>query len=179
MPNAANDGDSFHVHANGEEYIFRLYYVDTPETDLSFKDRVQEQADYFGLSVEDTVRLGKKAAEFTDRQLRGHPFTIITRWQDAEGRSRLPRHYAFIIVNDKDLSEELVREGLARVFGVKVVKPDGTTTRAEEEKLLALQREAKAAHRGAWANATDTSAEPTNGLPRMPSLPTIQPHGTH
>jgi len=26
-----NDGDSFHVKHKGKEYIFRLYFVDTPE----------------------------------------------------------------------------------------------------------------------------------------------------
>ena len=33
VPNAANDGDSFHVNANGKQYMFRLYFVDAPETD--------------------------------------------------------------------------------------------------------------------------------------------------
>ena len=28
----ANDGDSFHISVAGKEYIFRLYFVDTPET---------------------------------------------------------------------------------------------------------------------------------------------------
>jgi hypothetical protein len=27
----ANDGDSFHVEADGEERLFRLYFVDTPK----------------------------------------------------------------------------------------------------------------------------------------------------
>ena len=30
--NPANDGDSFHVEHQGREHIFRLYFVDTPET---------------------------------------------------------------------------------------------------------------------------------------------------
>jgi len=29
--NSFNDGDSFHVSHKGKEYIFRLYFVDTPE----------------------------------------------------------------------------------------------------------------------------------------------------
>lgn len=32
LENASNDGDSFHVKADGEEYLFRLYHVDTPES---------------------------------------------------------------------------------------------------------------------------------------------------
>ena len=46
LPNAANDGDSFHVRAEGREYIFRLYFVDTPETDDGIPERVKEQAKY-------------------------------------------------------------------------------------------------------------------------------------
>jgi len=35
LPNAANDGDSFHVRRRrGGKYIFRLYFVDAPETDI-------------------------------------------------------------------------------------------------------------------------------------------------
>ena len=30
IENESNDGDSFHVKADGEERIFRLYFVDTP-----------------------------------------------------------------------------------------------------------------------------------------------------
>ena len=32
ITNKANDGDSFHVQANGTEYLVRLYFVDAPET---------------------------------------------------------------------------------------------------------------------------------------------------
>ena len=32
IPNKANDGDSFHVRANDNEYLVRLYFVDAPET---------------------------------------------------------------------------------------------------------------------------------------------------
>ena len=33
IENESNDGDSFHVEADGEEKIFRLYFVDTPESE--------------------------------------------------------------------------------------------------------------------------------------------------
>jgi hypothetical protein len=33
MDNVSNDGDSFHVKADGEERIFRLYFADTPEAE--------------------------------------------------------------------------------------------------------------------------------------------------
>ena len=33
ITNPANDGDSFHVSAGEKEYLFRLYFVDAPETE--------------------------------------------------------------------------------------------------------------------------------------------------
>jgi endonuclease YncB( thermonuclease family) len=79
---------------------------------------------------------------------------VTTRWDDARGRSKLPRYYAFVTVNKQDLAELLVRAGLARVFGEKAVTPAGLSTHGEQEKLLQLERDAKANHRGAWSYAT-------------------------
>ena len=53
------DADSFHVKAAGQEYIFRLYFVDAPETDMSIAERVREQAQYFGLTLGQTITLGE------------------------------------------------------------------------------------------------------------------------
>src|SRR5689334_22434868 len=96
----ANDGDSFHVQHNGHEYIFRLYFVDTPETEDDFPERVAEQATYFGVSHRRALELGRAAARFTAREL-GEHFTVVTRWDDARGRSKLPRNYAFIVTGEK------------------------------------------------------------------------------
>ena len=35
-PDQYKDGDSFHVLHDGKSHIFRLYFVDCPETDTSF-----------------------------------------------------------------------------------------------------------------------------------------------
>ena len=53
IPNASNDGDSFHVKPSNiktRRYLFRLYFVDTPESEKSLPERLQEQADYFGIA---------------------------------------------------------------------------------------------------------------------------------
>ena len=44
LENQSNDGDSFHVKADGEEYLFRLYHVDTPESEIdsAVADRVAD-----------------------------------------------------------------------------------------------------------------------------------------
>ena len=38
-PEEHRDGDSFHIKYGQREFIMRLYFVDTPETDDSFPDR--------------------------------------------------------------------------------------------------------------------------------------------
>ena len=40
VSNPSNDGDSFHVRADNKEYIFRLYFVDAPETDAASPARL-------------------------------------------------------------------------------------------------------------------------------------------
>ncbi len=69
LQNESNDGDSFHVRAGGKEYIFRLYFVDTPETDASIPDRVAEQAKYFHVTVPQTLQIGIEAERFTRARL--------------------------------------------------------------------------------------------------------------
>jgi hypothetical protein len=52
IENESNDGDSFHLKADGEEHIFRLYFVDTPEAEEGgyVEKRVTEQAETFGIT---------------------------------------------------------------------------------------------------------------------------------
>ena len=146
----SNDGDSFHVMHKGKEYIFRLYFVDCPEENNFFPDRVAEQARYFGLSEKETLALGATAARFTREQLKG-PFTVSTRWEDAKGSSQLTREFANITVNGKDLAELLVENGLARIYGMREAVAD------PEQKLhhlRQLESRAKSRHVGAWAPHT-------------------------
>ena len=167
-PNPANDGDSFHVLCNGREYIFRLYFVDTPETDNGIPKRVDEQAAYFRISKQSAVAIGLTAKQFTATRLSGS-FTVITRWEDAKGRSRLSRSFAFVRVNGRDLGEALVESGLARIYGARTRLPDGTTSANERTKLQNLERQAKAARRGAWAYSTNIPNAP------LPSKSTSSP----
>lgn len=153
LPNRANDGDSFHVQHKGKEYIFRLYFVDCPETDNSFPDRVSEQADYFHITHAQAITIGKAATRFTAEKLHD-PFTVITRMDDAMGRSHLPRYYAFILINSKqDLGELLVEHGLARIHGEHATKPTGTPAKVEVSLLKNLESRAKKNRAGAWAES--------------------------
>jgi len=117
------DGDSFMAEtADGERIVFRLYFVDAPETDDRYPKRNAEQAKVFG--VKDVRPLGEKARGFTRKFLR-KGFTATTRHQRAAGMSGLPRSYAFVEVDGELLSEALLRAGLGRPYGRDTALPDG------------------------------------------------------
>jgi endonuclease YncB( thermonuclease family) len=146
-----NDGDSFHISVAGKEYIFRLYlyFVDAPETTAEFRDRVEEQAKYFGITSEQNLQVGELAKTYTREKLSG-PFLVRTCWEDAMGRSRMQRFFAFIQSNNGDLGEQLVENGLAR-FHRESGKPEGLSSAASElRKLIGLERKAKQEKVGGW-----------------------------
>jgi endonuclease YncB( thermonuclease family) len=149
LPNAANDGDSFHVRTAGREYIFRLYFVDAPETDRSLPGRLAQQAKYFHASIREALQIGLEAEGFTRKTL-SHPFTVRTCKQDARGRSRHPRYFAFVLTDTGDLGEQLIGNGLARVYGAASGPPGARTPEAEWGKLRQLEREAKKQKIGGW-----------------------------
>ena len=147
LDNASNDGDSFHVKADGKEYIFRLYEVDAPESETDFEvaGRIKEQGEYFGINEDDVLARGKEAKEFSQSQLE-RPFTVMTRFLDAMGRSDLPRNYAFIITAEgEDLGQVLVANGLARAWGQRAVGLESIY-----DTLKGLEKEAQQHKRGAW-----------------------------
>ena len=144
-----NDGDSFHVSVEGHEYIFRLYFVDAPETSAEFRDRVEEQATYFGVTVDQVLQVGELAKQFTREKLTDS-FFVRTCWEDAGGRSRMQRFYAFVQTRTGDLGEQLVENGLARAHPA-TAKPEGLTSAAAEWKnLIKLERKAKREKVGGW-----------------------------
>jgi DNA uptake protein ComE-like DNA-binding protein len=149
VANPANDGDSFHVSAGANEYIFRLYLVDTPETDEMTPGRLVEQAKYFGISVPQAIETGRAATDFTREKL-SEPFTVFTHMSDAMGQSRLERFYAFVQTKEGDLGEQLVRNGLARIYGFKAAPPGLRNLRVEMEKLQQLENEARLEKIGGW-----------------------------
>jgi DNA uptake protein ComE-like DNA-binding protein len=123
--------------------------VDAPETDLEFGDRVNEQAKYFGVTPPQTVQVGEVAKSFVRAKLL-HPFIVRTCMQDALGRSKMERFYAFIEVDHRDLGEELVANGLARLHGTDSRPPGMNSVEVEWQKLEQLERAAKQQKVGAW-----------------------------
>jgi DNA uptake protein ComE-like DNA-binding protein len=149
ISNPADDGDSFHVSAGAKEYIFRLYLVDAPETDEITPRRLVEQAKYFGITVPQAIEVGRAAKEFTREKL-SESFTVFTHMSDAMGQSRIERLYAFVETKEGDLGEQLVRNGLARVFGFKAAPPGLRKSQLEVEKLQQFEDDAKKERIGAW-----------------------------
>jgi competence protein ComEA len=152
VPNKANDGDSFHVRANGTEYLVRLYFVDAPETANLGAARLIEQAEYFGVSVPQVIEIGRDAKRFVDAKL-SEPFTVVTRLAEGLGRSKIQRVYGLVRTKDGDLGEQLIANGLARIHGTSATPPGGSDSAAERQKLQELEREAKRQKLGGWGLA--------------------------
>ena len=145
-----NDGDSFEVWHGGKRHVIRLYFVDCPEKVRHQYNgpRIAGQGRYFGgLTEEETVGIGERARDFTLERLRASPFTVLTRWEQVFDSER---HYAFVTVGEGDLGELLAGEGLARIFTKGENRPGGARAGAEKQRLLALERSAWGARRGAW-----------------------------
>jgi endonuclease YncB( thermonuclease family) len=167
IANPANDGDSFHVSAGAKEYIFRLYFVDAPETDEMTPRRLVEQAKYFGITVPQAIEVGRAAKEFTRARL-SEPFSVFTHLSDAMGQSRLERFYAYVQTKEGDLGEQLVRNGLARIYGFKAVPPGMRNSRVELERLQQLENQARQEKIGGWGVGVGRRR---SSLPRIRSTP--------
>ncbi len=150
VPSRYNDGDSFHVRHGDREYIFRLYFVDAPEEDASFPQRIHDQGAHFGIENAHVQDVGRLARAFMLQSL-DKPFTVVTRWQHALGRSKMPRFYAFVRPDGTDLAEQLVSRGLARVYGVRAITPEGEPAASYRARLLAMEDAARTGKIGAWS----------------------------
>lgn len=153
-----NDGDSFRVQCGTDEFTLRLYFVDAPETNLRYPERTREQSEYFGATLDETMKAGAKARDAV-RELLQKPFVVETRWASAAGRSRQTRYYAFVEVGGKGLAEVLVGQGLARTKGVFTKLPTGEQAKAYAERLDQLEREAKQKRLGVWGSAANQKVE--------------------
>jgi endonuclease YncB( thermonuclease family) len=141
-----NDGDSFLVRWQDQEFVIRIYFVDAPESNLRYRDRVQAQADYFGISLHEAVEVGHMATAYVEELLKDG-FTVYTRWQSVFSTYQTTRKYGIVVVEGRDLAELLVEQGLGRVHGQRV---KGMTAPVNA-RLQELEGIAKQEGRGAWA----------------------------
>jgi competence protein ComEA len=153
---SSNDGDSFLIAHQNKDYVLRLYFVDALESHSNFADRLQDQARYFQIETDQVIQSGQSATDFTKRFLSGE-FTVYTKWLEAGGTSR-PRYYA--LVQNKAgfyLSEALVSNGLARIYGMptKELSPGGLEPGAYLKKLNQTERIAQQSNQGVWQLANN------------------------
>ncbi|ADE53139.1 thermonuclease family protein [Coraliomargarita akajimensis] len=157
-----NDGDSFFVRHEDDQFELRLYFVDTPEKYLhhmhaSQRLRVADQAEDFDITVEQAVGVGKAARSYVTRLLTAEPFTVYTNWDPVYDKDD-SRYHGFVEIRDPDqpdrfvyLSELLIRRGLARIHTWGEHTPDGRSWRAYKAHLLQLARKAEKDRVGAWS----------------------------
>lgn len=150
VPGTTVDGDSFRVLHQGREYVFRLYFVDSPEKDVALAERIEDQAAYFGVHPGDIPRGATQAARFTRERLESRKFTIQTRWQNAMGRGQIARFYGEVLAGGTNLAEALVAAGLARVHGQITDRPDGTRGSTVVNILKNAELSAREQRRGLW-----------------------------
>lgn len=171
-----NDGDSFMVecaeaYRGGKQNRFRLYFVDTAETDSNSdfkKERLKEQAAYWGSDDLDFALKMGMSAEQTVKKILRSGFTVYARGEYAPTMGR-PRYYALIKVNGRWLDEILAEEGLARIYGKGTHLPDRTHANTHWARLRQMERAAKSERRNGWRTASavpDTPKEP----------PAFEPH---
>ncbi len=164
VPTGWADGDSFQIKTrDGNTHTIRLYGADCFEwhvTDETDARRLREQRRYFGISefggkpetsIAAAKALGQAAAEEVAVALKA-PFSVHTAFSDARGDGKHKRIYAFVTTaNGKDLSEHLVREGLARAFGVSRETHTGKSSKEYRAFLQDIELQAAKRGVGAWA----------------------------
>jgi len=161
------DGDSFQVRfPDGSEQTVRIYGADCIEwhvNDESLARRLRTQRRYFGIAdgvAADSIAQARefgKAAALRTRELLAKPFTVHTSYANGRGDARFQRIYGFVTTADgEDLASVLVREGLARAFGVARSLPDGTSAQEYHKRLEDLELTAASGRKGVWAK-TDWS----------------------
>jgi endonuclease YncB( thermonuclease family) len=167
VENQSNDGDSFVIECStpyrGEmQNRFRLYFVDTAETDSNsdFKrERLKEQAAYWGSdNLDFALQMGLRAEQNVKKWMRGG-FTVYTQGGYAPSMGA-PRYYAMIRIQDRWLDEMLVENGLARIYGDSTELPEGISAESHWHKLHELERAARTAGLNGWSYAT--VAEPVS-----------------
>jgi len=148
----SNDGDSFLVQCGRERFFVRLYFVDAPETNMDFPERVRQQYEYFGVTLDELTRAGSTAREYVQRILASRRLAVHTRKAFAQGRSKHTRYYGLVQVDGRYLHEILLEEGLARNRGSAVVLPSGEKAKAHVRALQVVEDRARAFRKGVWAH---------------------------
>ncbi|MBI2891347.1 MAG: thermonuclease family protein [Nitrospirae bacterium] len=134
------DGDTLKVKVQGEKVSIRLIGIDTPESKANARSR--KQAEEFGKSQEEVVRMGRVARAFVEAELR-HVKEVRIRTHK-KAYDRYDRVLAAVYLPDgDDLSEKILRSGFGLPYEIKPFT-------ARRETYAEAHRQAREARRGLW-----------------------------
>ncbi len=156
LPDKNNDGDSFLVQCGREKFYARFYFVDAPESNASLPERVREQYEYWGVTMDQLTRAGSQADAFIRKSLSTRPFTLYTKRASAQGRAKTERYYSLIHVDGRYLHEAMLSEGLARTKGTTTTLPTGEKSRDYVKGLRTLESRAQLERRGIWRDSLES-----------------------
>lgn len=150
--------NTIRIRNQGRVYQFRLYFVETPESELSDSTQaiLRTQVEYFGdPPLSKLMEHGDAANQFIRNILTERPFRIITRFEPVRGTKSL---YAFIQVDTdenirKYLSAILVRDGLASITAKSSHTPFGQNALDFREHLVSEREKAINDRSGIWADS--------------------------
>jgi len=111
------DGDTLWVRCkNGSLYKIRILGVDTPETYC--KNNPYEYRTYDGTPITNTTYLklwGYRAKEYVENMVKNKEVIVVFD-RISPKRDRYNRYLAYIFVDGRDLGENLIINGYARVY---------------------------------------------------------------
>jgi hypothetical protein len=58
-----NDGDRSRIRSRTNEFMARLYLVGAPEINLRYAARNREQAEHFGVTLDETIKAGAQTRD--------------------------------------------------------------------------------------------------------------------
>jgi endonuclease YncB( thermonuclease family) len=148
-----NDGDSFLVQCGKEKFFARFYFVDAPEAYANVASQLQEQYEYFGVTMDEATRAGGKARDRVQSLLAVRPFVVHTRKAHGQGRSGNARYLSLVEVDGRYVHEVLLSEGLARAKGTPTTLPTGQKSKDYVPALRRLEDEARTGRRGLWSTS--------------------------
>jgi endonuclease YncB( thermonuclease family) len=151
----SNTGDQFLISANSQQIPVRLLWVTCPSPLAEDTSNHKFLSQYFGISVDDSVALGRQAQEFTAAYLKDKSLRVLTRWQKDKNGAVL----ASIQPGELgDFAGILVDNGLAAINPLKESK--GLARRRADENAVSVLKEREAAAKakplppGAWSLST-------------------------
>lgn len=150
-------GDRISIMEGGKAFSFSLYFVSCPAQELTdrTRDSLRMHANYFGSPpMDELLRMGTAAREFTMETLRNNDFRILTRFEPTGEPNN--RRFAFIQVYDTEtntlryLSAMLVSDGLASITGKPSHTPFGQNRRDFLKFLEDQRKDAQHQLNGIW-----------------------------